>query len=321
MIPAPATALGAFINMVHYRSLEAVNLQNSWLTVGVFDGVHRGHQQIITKITAGAHAKESPAVVLTFDPHPASVLGGREIKCLTLPEERADLLGQLGVDVVITERFTRELSTVTAYDFMARLRRQLGFRYLLIGYDFALGKGREGNAARLAEIGSALGYSVEVVPALSDESGVISSTEIRKLIEVGNVAEAAHLLGHFYSLHGPVSHGDGRGRTINVPTANIAYPPEKMIPAKGIYACWAYLNEKKYLAAINIGTNPTFTPDKDIPNVEAHLLDFRGEIYGEDVRLEFVARLRDELRFDSVEKLLEQIWKDIELAREILTRA
>jgi riboflavin kinase / FMN adenylyltransferase len=141
------------------------------------------------------------------------------------------------------------------------------------------------------------------------------------LIEVGNVAEAAHLLGHFYSLHGPVSHGDGRGRTINVPTANIAYPPEKMIPAQGIYACWAYLNEKKYLAAINIGTNPTFTPDKDTPNVEAHLLDFRGEIYGEDVRLEFVARLRDELRFDSVDKLLEQIWKDIELAREILTRA
>lgn len=304
--------------MQHYHSLEEVNLQNSWLTVGVFDGVHRGHQQIIKKLIADAHANEAPAVVLTFDPHPTSVLSGQEIKYLTLPDERADLLGQLGVDLVITERFTRELSVVTAYDFMSRLKRHLGLQYMLIGYDFALGKRREGKAARLTEIGSELGYTVEVVPALSDESGVISSTAIRKLIEVGNVAEAARLLGHFYSLHGPVIHGEGRGKTINVPTANIAYSHEKMIPAKGIYACWAYLNEKRYRAAINIGTNPTFTPDKQTPNVEVHLLDFHRDIYGEDVRLEFVARLRDELRFDSVEKLLEQIWKDVEMTRQIL---
>jgi riboflavin kinase / FMN adenylyltransferase len=304
--------------MAHYRSLEEVNLQNSWLTVGVFDGVHRGHQQIIRQLTAGAHADEAPAVVLTFYPHPATVLGGREIKGLTLPDERADLLAGLGVEAVITERFTRELSLVTAYEFMARLKRHLGLKHLLIGYDFALGKGREGNAPRLAEIGSELGYTVEVVSAVSDESGVISSTEIRKLIETGNVKEAAKLLGRPYSLHGPVIHGDGRGRTINVPTANIAYSREKMIPAKGIYACWAYLDGQKHLAAINIGTNPTFTPDKETPNVEAHLLDFRREIYEQNVRLEFVARLRDELRFESVETLLEQIWKDIADTRRIL---
>ena len=304
--------------MQHYRSLEEVNLQNSWMTVGVFDGVHRGHQQIIEKLTAGAHASDAPAVVLTFDPHPASVLGGREIKCLTLPDERAELLGNLGVDVVITQPFTRELSTVTAYEFMTRLKNRLGLQNLLIGYDFALGKGREGNATRLTEIGPELGYSVEVVPALSDQSGVISSTAIRKLIEVGNVAEAARLLGRPYSLHGPVVHGDGRGRTIDVPTANIAYSPQKMIPAKGIYACWAYLNEQKYQAAINIGTNPTFTPDKQTPNVEAHLLDFHRELYGENLQLEFIARLRDELKFESVETLLEQIWKDVKMTRYIL---
>jgi len=304
--------------MQHYRSLEEVNLQNSWLTVGVFDGVHRGHQEIIKKLTTGAHANDAPAVVLTFDPHPASVLSGQEIKCLTLPDERADLLGKLGVDVVITEQFTRELSTVTAYDFMLRLTHQLRLQHLLIGYDFALGKGREGNATRLTEIGSELGYTVEVVPALSEESGVISSTEIRKLIEIGNVAEATRLLGHPYSLHGPVIHGDGRGRTINVPTANIAYSHQKMIPAKGIYACWAFLNEQSYRAAINIGTNPTFTPNKEIPNVEAYLLDFRRELYGEDVRLEFVARLRDELKFNSVDVLVKQIWKDVEETKRIL---
>jgi riboflavin kinase/FMN adenylyltransferase len=304
--------------MQHYRSLEQVNLQNSWLTIGVFDGVHRGHQEIIKKLTTGAHANDAPAVVLTFTPHPASVLSGQEIRCLTLPDERADLLGKLGVDVVITETFNRELSTVTAHDFMLRLTRRLGLQHLLIGYDFALGKGREGNAARLTEIGSELGYALEVVSALSDESGVISSTEIRKLIEIGNVAEAARLLGHLYSLHGPVIHGDARGRTINVPTANIGYSPEKMIPAKGIYACWAYLDDKKYRAAINIGTNPTFTPDKRSANVEAHLLDFRREIYGENVQLQFVARLRDELKFDSVDALIDQIWKDVEIAREML---
>jgi riboflavin kinase/FMN adenylyltransferase len=307
--------------MGHYRSLEEVNLENSWLTVGVFDGVHRGHQQIIKKLTTGAHANGAPAVVLTFHPHPTSALSGREIKCLTLPDERADLLAQLGVDVVITQHFTRELSHVTAYDFMAWLNRQLELKHLLVGYDFALGKGREGNATRLAEIGVELGYHVEVVPALDDENGVISSTEIRKLIEVGNVAEAERLLGHFYSLHGPVIRGDGRGRTIGVPTANIAYPSEKLIPTKGIYACWAYLNDRQYLAAINIGTNPTFTPEKQILNVEAHLLDFDEEIYGEDLRLEFVAHLRDELTFDSVETLVEQIWKDVKDTRRILQSA
>jgi riboflavin kinase/FMN adenylyltransferase len=318
IFPAPGMALGVFINMQHYRSLEEVNLQNSWLTIGVFDGVHRGHQEIIRKLTTGAHADDAPAVVLTFDPHPAAVLSGHEIRSLTLPDERADLLAKLGVDVVITEQFTRELSTVTAYDFMSWLTRRLGLKHLLIGYDFALGKGREGNARRLTQIGLELGYSLEVVSALSDESGVISSTEIRKLIEVGNVAEAARLLGHSYSLHGPVIHGDGRGRTIDVPTANISYSQDKMIPAKGIYACRAYLNNKRYEAAINIGTNPTFTPDKQSPNVEAHLLDFHKEIYGDDVRLEFIARLRDELKFDSVEKLLEQIWRDVEDTKRIL---
>jgi riboflavin kinase/FMN adenylyltransferase len=141
------------------------------------------------------------------------------------------------------------------------------------------------------------------------------------LIEVGNVAEAARLLGHRYSLHGPVIHGDGRGRTIQVPTANIAYSHEKMIPARGIYACWAYLGDVQYRAAVNIGINPTFTPDKQIPNVEAHLLDFRRDLYGEDVRLEFVARLRDEMKFDAVDMLIEQIWKDVESTRTILGTA
>ncbi|HMV30217.1 MAG TPA: hypothetical protein PKE23_12570, partial [Anaerolineales bacterium] len=150
--------------MQHYRSLEEVSLKNSYVTVGVFDGVHRGHREIIQKLVQDAHANHAPAVVLTFSPHPATVLTGREIHCLTTPDERADLLGSLGVDAVITQRFTRDLSTVPAHEYMSSLKTHLGLSHLLIGYDFALGKGREGNAPRLAEIGTELGYTVEVVP-------------------------------------------------------------------------------------------------------------------------------------------------------------
>lgn len=305
--------------MQHYHSLEAISLPDSWLSIGVFDGVHRGHREIIQKLVSGAHAQHTPAVVLTFEPHPAIILAGHEIRCLTTPDERADLLAALGVDVVITQRFTRDLSTATALEYMSRLKETLGLTRLLIGYDFALGKGREGNATRLVEIGVKLDYIVEVINALSDESGVISSTEIRKLISTGNVVEAAKLLGYTYGLSGTVIHGDGRGRRINIPTANIDYSKQKVLPANGIYACWATLGMEKFMAATNVGFNPTFTPEKQTQSIEPHLLDFDRDIYGEQVKLEFVARLRDELKFTSVEALVEQIHVDIEKTRAILT--
>jgi riboflavin kinase/FMN adenylyltransferase len=307
--------------MQHYRSLEEVTLPNSWMTVGVFDGVHRGHKQIIERLTAGAHASGVPAVVLTFDPHPAKVLGRGTIKLLTLPGERAKLLGDMGVDVVITHPFDMSVANTTALDFMKRLKAQLGLTQLVLGYDAALGKNREGTIARLTEIGSELGYSVETVSALSDESGVISSTEIRKLVTVGNVSEAARLLGHPYRLQGLVAHGDQRGRTLGFPTANLSYAREKVVPAGGIYACWAQVGGKKHQAAVNIGTNPTFTPENATMQVEAYLLDFDREIYDETVTLDFVKRLRDELRYNSVAALVEQIRKDVEQTRELLGTA
>ncbi|HNQ95776.1 MAG: bifunctional riboflavin kinase/FAD synthetase [Anaerolineales bacterium] len=304
--------------MNHYRSLDEINLPCSWLTVGVFDGVHRGHQQIIHRLVEGAHEKNLPAVVITFDPHPSKVFGRGEIKLLTLPDERAEILGDMGVDVVITHPFNRDVANLTAFDFMQRLKSHIGLDRLILGYDSALGKDREGNIPRLTEIGGELGYAVETVPAVSDESGVISSTAIRKLIAVGKVEEAAKLMGRPYRLQGIVIRGDQRGRTIGFPTANLDYSVDKLIPAGGIYACWAYLGDQKHKAAVNIGTNPTFTPDKKTMSVEAYLLDFDRDIYDETLQLEFVSRLRDELTFDSVDALVTQISKDVEVVRQTL---
>jgi riboflavin kinase/FMN adenylyltransferase len=309
------------MDMHLFHSLADVSLHNSWLTVGVFDGVHRGHQQIIRRLTAGAHQNNASAVVLTFWPHPAIVLGRGEVKSLTMPDERAELLGSFNVDVVVTYPFDLAVANLSAREFMARLKEHLGVTHLLMGYDFALGKGREGNVTRLAELGREMGYTTEVIEAVSDESGVISSTEIRKLVSVGDVVEAAKLLGHAYSLHGLVVRGDGRGRTLNIPTANIDFPREKVVPANGIYACWAWVDDEKYMSAVNIGFNPTFTPNKQIPSLEAYILDFDQDIYAKDVKIEFVVRLRDESKFDSVKELVEQIQEDVTRTREILRTA
>jgi riboflavin kinase / FMN adenylyltransferase len=305
--------------MEHYRSLDDIFLQESWLTIGIFDGVHRGHQEILANLTAGARQTDAPAVVLTFWPHPAVVLGKRyDLKWLTTLEERADLLGALGVDVVITQTFTPEFAKLSAWDFMRRVSRRLGLRSLWIGYDFALGHNREGDLERLTEIGEDLGYRVQAVGPVKNGEDVISSSLIRKRIATGQVAHAAKNLGRFYTLSGPVVHGDGRGRRINIPTANIDYPKDKVIPANGVYACWAWVGEQKFPAAVNIGINPTFTPDKQTPNVEAHILDFDRELYGQEVKLEFVEYLRDELKFNSVEALLDRIHADIAQTRKIL---
>jgi riboflavin kinase/FMN adenylyltransferase len=304
----------------HYHSLDDIRLVDTWLTIGIFDGVHRGHQEILRPLVSDAHAARQPAVVLTFSPHPAVVLGGRtDFKCLTTPDERAAILASLGIDVVITQTFDRALADQTAGEFMWRLSCNLGLRHLFIGYDTALGRGREGNAARLTEIGKELGYSVRSFPALKDQAGIISSTRIRAAITAGNVSAAAADLDRPYSITGPVVHGDGRGHTLNLPTANIQIPSSKVLPAYGIYACRAWVEARPYPAATSIGIRPTFYPDEPpAPTIEAHLLDFNQDLYGRDVRLEFVEHLRPEEKYPSVQALLAQIHKDIAQTRKII---
>jgi riboflavin kinase/FMN adenylyltransferase len=319
------------IKVIHSHSLEAHALKNSWLTVGIFDGVHRGHQKLLRELIRGAHAEGIPAVVLTFTPHPAVILGGKiDFKCITTLDERLTLLEKLGVDMVITQNFNREFAAQTAEEFMKSLVRYLGLRRLFTGYDTAIGRGREGNSTRLTEIGKELGFTVESVPPVANEKGVISSTRIRNLIETGNVSVAAADLGRYYDISGLVIHGDGRGHKINIPTANIHAPTGKVIPCNGIYACWARLEKvggefnnhqgesKQYMAAINVGIRPTFTPNLLFPTIEAHLLDYTGNLYGQHIRIEFVQFLRHEVKYSSVQALVKQIRKDISRTREIL---
>ena len=281
--------------------------------------MHRGHQEILANLTADAHRNGAPAVVLTFWPHPAVVLGKRyDLKTLTTPEERAELLGTQNVDAVITHPFTPDFANLSALDFMRLVSRHLGLRSLWIGYDFALGHNREGDLERLTELGEELGYNVQAIGPVKNGEDVLSSSLIRQRIREGNVSRAAENLGRLYAISGLVVHGDGRGRKINIPTANIDYPKDKVIPANGVYATWAWVGGQRYPAASNIGINPTFTPDKQTPNVEAHILDFDRDLYDQEVKLEFVEYLRPELKFNSVEALLEKIHADIVQTREIL---
>jgi riboflavin kinase/FMN adenylyltransferase len=307
--------------MQQYNSLETIRLHKAWLTIGIFDGVHRGHQEILHPLVSGAHAAGEPAVVLTFYPHPAVFLGGKsDFKYLTTPDERAELLGSFGVDAVITQTFDRTLADQTAAAFMLRLSQTLDMRQLVIGYDTALGRRREADATRLEEIGQELGFSVQVVPALMDASGVISSTRIRRAILTGNVSAAASDLGRPFSITGPVIHGDGRGHTINIPTANIQISVEKIMPAFGIYACRAWVNGQPHLAATSIGVRPTFYGDNlPAPTIEAHLLDFHQDLYDQAVKLEFIEYLRPEGKYSTVQSLFEQIQKDIAQTRLLLT--
>lgn len=306
--------------MQHFWSLDDVQLKNSWLTIGAFDGVHRGHQQIVRKLTAGAHAVGSPAVVLTFFPHPAVVLGRREKPFyLTSPEQRAELLGALGADVVITHPFNKQLAATSAYDFMANLNAHLDLDHLLVGDDFALGHNREGNVPTLKRLGEEqFNYTLEVMPPVENDGEKISSSQVRRALEHGEVERAANLLGRPFRVAGEVIHGDGRGRTIGIPTANMDVWADLCLPEPGIYVCRAHLLGYTWGAVTNVGYRPTFKPLPETPVVEAYILDFDQQIYGEKLELDFLARLREEIRFSSIEALIEQIHADIAVAREML---
>ncbi|MCL7451652.1 MAG: bifunctional riboflavin kinase/FAD synthetase [Anaerolineae bacterium] len=291
--------------------------QETILTIGAFDGVHRGHQALIARVVNRARATNRLAGLLTFHPHPAVVLAPKRApRYLTTPGEKVALLEGLGMDLVVLMRFDRELAATSAHDFMAQISTRLRLSELWIGADFALGRNREGDVPRLRLLGDQFGYAVYVVEPVVDDGAPISSSRIRALLLEGDVEEATELLGRYPRVSGQVVGGAARGRNLGFPTANLEVRPERAVPANGVYAVYAVLGRERYPAVANVGVRPSF--DNGERTVETHIFDFDRDIYGCDLVVEFVARLRNERRFEDIGDLIAQIGKDMEAARAIL---
>jgi riboflavin kinase/FMN adenylyltransferase len=306
--------------MQSVTSLEALRLaQPACLTIGAFDGVHRGHQALLSRLVAHARACGRASVVVTFFPHPSVVLRGRRPSFyLSTPEEKGEYLATLGIDALVTHPFDHEVAAIRAADFVAALVRHARLVELWCGADFALGHNREGNVDFLRAAGARHGFTVEVQPPVLVDGEVISSTRIRQTLRDGAVEQAARLLGRPFRVAGQVVEGAKRGRQLGIPTANLAIWDERATPAVGVYACRAHHGAWHGPAVVNIGFRPTFEGGEARPVVEAHLLDFSGNLYGETLSLDFIARLRPETKFPGVDALLAQIRSDIEQARGIL---
>ena len=293
-------------------------LKGAFVTIGNFDGVHLGHQFIFRMLVEEARREGRPAVVISFEPHPQRVLHPerRPFYLIASPEEKIRLLAGLGIDAFILIPFSFEYARTTAEEFVREvLRERLRIRRILIGHDYTFGRGKEGNEAFLTEAGRRLGFEVEGINAFCVGDIVISSTKIREALLAGEVRFAATLLGRPYNLSGRVIYGNQRGVRLGFPTANIA-PDKELVPARGVYAVRVIREGKRHEAILNIGFNPTFADGKR--SIEVHIFDFHEDIYGESIEILFSERIRDEVRFESPEKLIAQIDRDIARAREIL---
>ncbi len=289
------------------------------ITIGVFDGVHLGHRHLIRKLTQRAAEDNFLSGVVTFNSNPKAVLSPRtKLARLTTLEERARLLKSLGVDLVVPITFTTEVAALSAREFVLYLKKYLKLRGLVIGPNFALGRGREGNASTLQSLGQELGFTVEVVKPLMTENTLVSSTAVREALARGDMKTTTRLLGRYFSLTGPVASGVERGHILGFPTANIQLEPEQALPEDGVYATLAHVEDKVYQSVTNIGVKPTF--GKGERTVEVHILDFTGDLYGRKLTIELVERLRAEMKFAGPEELAAQIKQDVEQAKTIFKK-
>lgn len=308
--------------MEHYRTLDSLHLENTCVTIGSFDGVHIGHQEIIQRLVQEAQLAQVPSVVITFFPHPAAVLGKNSgAFYLTTAEERAEFLASLGVDIIVTLEFTPELAQQSAESFIQQLHVHLHLQKMIVGYDFSLGRNRQGNIETLYSLGAAHGFQVEIVPPVTLAGEKVSSSRVRKALEGYDIPLATELLGRWYTVSGSVTYGDRRGGKLGIPTANLDYPKDRLIPPRGVYATVAHLGNQRIASVTNIGVHPTFDTGLIVPTIETHLLDFSDDIYTDELTLDFVQFIRPEQKFDSVAALLAQIDQDIQTAREALHHA
>lgn len=283
------------------------------ITVGTFDGVHRGHQGVISLMRKTADAQGLRVVVVTFDPHPQIVLAkpGREpLALLTTIEERCERLAHVGVDEVVVIPFTHEFAQTSAESFIRQLVSTIDVQHFFIGHDHAFGKDRGGNEELLRHLGVELGFDVERIPPLETDGLVVSSTLVRAALKSGDVEAASAMLGRPYALRGTVVQGDGRGRTLGIPTANIVPTnPHKLMPANGVYVVSMLIDGSEHVGMANIGVRPTFTNDT-APTLEVHILQFDNDLYNTTLDVQFHARLRGEQKFGSREEFLAQLEHD-----------
>lgn len=304
------------------------------LTIGTFDGVHRGHVELVRRTVNEARKRRLPSALITFDPHPAQVIrAGDHPAQLTTLARRAELVGQLGIDVFCVIPFTRELAKQSAEEFVHELLvSRLHVAKVLVGENFTFGHRATGNIDMLVELGKRFGFEAESVRLFAEHDVTVSSTYIRSVVAAGDVAAAAEALGRPHRVEGVVVHGDGRGRELGFPTANVAPPMYAAIPADGVYAAWFSISSParpsapgskqnraslgRVAAAVSVGTNPTFSGRER--TVEAYVLDKDVDLYGQYVAVDFVRRLRDMWAFQSREELIDAIAKDVEDTRKAL---
>jgi riboflavin kinase/FMN adenylyltransferase len=305
--------------MLVYRSIEQISapLRNPVVTVGNFDGVHLGHREIFRKLGHSAREIGGVSVVITFDPHPLKVIpSGKSVTLINTVDEKITLIEASGIDYLLIIKFDATFAAISAADFVERiLVDRIGLKRLIVGYDYAFGKGREGNISLLKKLGSKFSFDVEELPPISDGTLNYSSSLIRKMIADGAVAEVIPYLGRNFSIAGRVVHGSSRGKSLGFPTANIVTDKE-LLPADGVYAVKVKIDEALYDAACNIGLNPTF--DTGERSIEIFIFDLDEDLYGKEIRVYFFDRLRSERCFGSVNELVTAIKADVEKCREIL---
>ena len=291
------------------------------VTVGTFDGVHRGHWAVLTELVRVAQAMNLSSTLVTFDPHPLRIVRPEHApRLLTTPSEKIEILAQSDIDYVALVHFTKELSTYSPREFVDRvLLGQLGMRHLVIGYDHGFGRGRSGDVDTLRSIGAEVGFDVDVVAPVEAGDEPISSSRIRSALDAGDVTFAAQALGRPYSLEGTVVRGEGAGRKLGFPTANLQLRhADKLVPHEGIYAVRAALRDRYVDGVLHLGPRPTFPGLA--PSIELHLFDFDGDLYGRRIRVDFHARIRDIAKFANVKQLITAMERDCEEARSLLGR-
>jgi riboflavin kinase/FMN adenylyltransferase len=308
--------------MIVARTIEEITdtITGSCVTIGNFDGVHKGHQKLIQHTCSRAKTRDLVSVVVTFDPHPMRVLRSDiTLPFITLAEQKIDLISKHGPQVCLVLEFTMDMARLTPEEFVRKyLLEGLKMKEMIIGYDYHLGKGRAGDFTTLTELGVKNDFTVDRLDPVSIENAVVSSTRIRDLVQAGKVWPVRSLLGRFYQIKGTVVHGMNRGgRLLGFPTANLKLVDE-LFPKPGVYAIWVESKNKIHMGVANIGKNPTF--GNDALSVEAHILDFEDDIYDSDIRIHFVQRVRDEKKFNGIDELKDRIGKDIALSRQILSQ-